>query len=56
MLSHLIHWSLAFGAEAGILGATLYMLVGALFVRHTFCKYMCPVGLMQLLFGWFSPI
>jgi len=25
-------------------------------VRHTLCKYVCGAGLMQMLFGWASPV
>ncbi|HXX54198.1 MAG TPA: 4Fe-4S dicluster domain-containing protein, partial [Thermodesulfovibrionales bacterium] len=45
-----------FGVKAGILGVALYILIGSVFVRHTFCKYVCAAGLMQMLFGWVSPI
>jgi polyferredoxin len=45
-----------FGVKAGIIGVALYMLIGSIFVRHTFCKYVCAAGLMQMLFGWVSPI
>lgn len=45
-----------FGVKAGIIGVSLYMLITSIFVRHLFCKYVCAVGLMQMLFGWVSPV
>jgi ferredoxin-type protein NapH len=47
---------LSFGVKAGIIGVTLYMLVTSVLVRHVFCKYICAAGLMQMLFGWVSPL
>ncbi len=44
------------GVKAGILGVSIYMLIGSVFVRHAFCKYVCAAGLMQTLFGWISPL
>lgn len=54
--SQLIHSNLTFGVKAGIIGVSIYMLVGSVFVRHTFCKFVCAAGLMQMLFGWVSPV
>ncbi|HCL81128.1 MAG: hypothetical protein A2077_04835 [Nitrospirae bacterium GWC2_46_6] len=48
--------SLTFGVEAGIIGGSIYMLITSILVRHTFCKYVCAAGLMQMLFGWISPV
>jgi len=45
-----------FGVKAGIIGVSIYMLIGSIFVRHAFCKYVCAAGLMQMLFGWISPV
>lgn len=50
------HGEFTFGVKAGITGVALYMLIGSIFVRHTFCKYVCAAGLMQMLFGWVSPV
>lgn len=50
------HGEFTFGVKAGIIGVALYMLIGSIFVRHTFCKYVCAAGLMQMLFGWVSPV
>jgi ferredoxin-type protein NapH len=47
---------LSFGVKAGITGVTIYMIVTAVLVRHVFCKYICAAGLMQMLFGWISPV
>ena len=47
---------LSFGVKAGILGVTLYMFITSVLVRHVFCKYICAAGLMQMLFGWVSPV
>lgn len=49
-------WEFAFGLKAGIIGVSIYMIIGSVFVRHTFCKYVCAAGLMQTLFGWISPV
>jgi polyferredoxin len=54
--NQLIHGSLTFGVKAGIVGVSLYMLIGSIFVRHAFCKFVCAAGLMQMLFGWVSPV
>ncbi len=43
------------GLVAGITGVTLYIIITSIFVRHVFCKYVCAPGLMQMIFGWFSP-
>lgn len=45
-----------FRVKAGIIGVSIYMFVTSILVRHTFCKYVCAAGLMQMLFGWVSPI
>ncbi|MBI5213559.1 MAG: 4Fe-4S binding protein [Nitrospirae bacterium] len=47
---------LTFGVKAGIIGVSTYMFVTSILVRHTFCKYVCAAGLMQMLFGWISPV
>ncbi|MGE5893587.1 MAG: 4Fe-4S binding protein [bacterium] len=47
---------LSFGVKAGIIGVTIYMFVTSVLARHTFCKYVCAAGLMQMLFGWVSPL
>lgn len=47
---------LTFGVKAGIIGVSIYMFVTSILVRHTFCKYVCAAGLMQMLFGWISPV
>lgn len=48
--------NLTFGVKAGIIGVSIYMFITSIFVRHTFCKYVCAAGLMQMLFGWISPV
>ena len=30
--------------------------VTSILVRHAFCRYVCAAGLMQMLFGWVSPV
>lgn len=45
-----------FGVKAGIIGVSVYMLISSILVRHTICKYVCSAGLMQMLFGWVSPV
>jgi len=48
--------NLSFGLKAGIIGVSLYMVITSVFVRHLFCRYVCAPGLMQMLFGWVSPV
>jgi polyferredoxin len=48
--------SLTFGVKAGIIGVSIYMFITSIFVRHTFCKYVCAPGLMQMFFGLVSPV
>lgn len=52
----IINWNFSFGVKAGIIGVSTYILTTSIFVRHLFCKYVCAAGLMQMLFGWVSPI
>ena len=52
----IMHGDITFGVKAGIIGVSVYMLIGSVFVRHTFCKFVCAAGLMQMLFGWISPV
>ncbi len=47
--------NLSTGLMAGMIGVTIYIVITSILVRHTFCKYVCAPGLMQTLFGWFSP-
>jgi polyferredoxin len=47
---------LSFGVKAGIIGVALYMLITSVLVRHVLCRYVCAAGLMQMLFGWISPV
>jgi ferredoxin-type protein NapH len=49
-------WHFTFGVKAGIIGVSIYMLVTSIFVRHVLCKFICAAGLMQMLFGWISPL
>jgi ferredoxin-type protein NapH len=49
-------WHFTFGVKAGIIGVALYMLVTSVLVRHVLCKFICAAGLMQMLFGWISPL
>jgi polyferredoxin len=49
-------WEFTFGVKAGIIGVAIYMLVSSIFVRHVLCKFVCAAGLMQMLFGWISPL
>ncbi len=48
--------SLSKGLRYGIIGVSIYIFITSIFVRHVFCKYICAAGLMQMLFGWISPI
>jgi len=45
-----------FGVQAGIIGVAIYMLITSIVVRHVLCRYVCAAGLMQMLFGWISPV
>ncbi len=51
-----IHWEFTFGVKAGIIGVAIYIFISSLIVRHALCKYVCSAGLMQMLFGWASPV
>ncbi len=46
----------SFGLKAGVIGVSSYMFLSFIFVRHTICKYFCAAGLMQMIFGWASPV
>jgi polyferredoxin len=52
----IMSFNFTFGVKAGIIGVSLYMLITSLFVRHALCKFVCAAGLMQMLFGWVSPL
>jgi len=54
--SQIMSWNFTFGVKAGIIGVALYMLITSILVRHSLCKYICAAGLMQMLFGWASPV
>lgn len=54
--SQIINWEFTFGVKAGIIGVSVYILTTSIFVRHTLCKFVCAAGLMQMLFGWISPV
>jgi polyferredoxin len=54
--SQIINWEFTFGVKAGIIGVSIYIFISAMIVRHTLCKYVCGAGLMQMLFGWASPV
>jgi polyferredoxin len=49
-------WDFTFGVKAGIIGVSIYLLITSIFVRHVLCKFVCAAGLMQMLFGWISPL
>ena len=52
----IMSWEFTFGVKAGITGVAIYMLVTSVLVRHVLCRYVCAAGLMQMLFGWVSPL
>lgn len=52
----IVTWDFTFGVKAGIIGVAVYMLITSIFVRHVLCRYVCAAGLMQMLFGWISPV
>jgi polyferredoxin len=45
-----------FGVKAGVIGVSIYMLTTSIFIRHALCRFVCAAGLMQMLFGWVSPV
>lgn len=49
-------WNFTFGVKAGIIGVSIYMVITSVLIRHSLCKYICAAGLMQMLFGWVSPV
>ncbi|HUJ19402.1 MAG TPA: 4Fe-4S binding protein [Nitrospirota bacterium] len=49
-------WHFTFGVKAGIIGVAIYMLITSVLVRHVLCRFVCAAGLMQMLFGWISPV
>ncbi len=54
--AQILNWDFTFGVKAGIIGVSIYMLITSILVRHSLCKYICAAGLMQMLFGWISPV
>lgn len=54
--SQIATWNFTFGVKAGIIGVSIYMLITSVLVRHVLCKFVCAAGLMQMLFGYISPI
>lgn len=52
----IVCWDFTFGVKAGIIGVSIYMLLTSVLVRHVLCKFVCAAGLMQMLFGWVSPV
>ena len=52
----IINWEFTFGVKAGIIGVSIYMFITSVFVRHALCRFICAAGLMQMLFGWVSPV
>lgn len=54
--SQIVSWDFTFGVKAGIIGVSIYMIITSVLVRHVLCKFVCAAGLMQMLFGWVSPV
>jgi polyferredoxin len=54
--SQIATWNFTFGVKAGIIGVSIYMLITSVLVRHVLCKFICAAGLMQMLFGYISPV
>ncbi len=52
----IMNWNFTFGVKAGIIGVAAYMLITSILVRHVLCRFVCAAGLMQMLFGWISPM
>lgn len=49
-------WDFTFGVKAGIIGVAIYMLITSILIRHVICRFVCAAGLMQMMFGWVSPL
>jgi ferredoxin-type protein NapH len=49
-------WNFTFGVKAGLIGVAGYTLITSVLVRHILCRFVCAAGLMQMLFGWISPV
>lgn len=56
VFSQIANWEFTFGVKAGIIGVAIYMLITSILVRHVLCRFVCAAGLMQMLFGWVSPV
>ena len=56
IFSQIAHWDFTFGVKAGIIGVAIYMVITSVLVRHVLCRFVCAAGLMQMLFGWVSPV
>ncbi len=56
VFSQIMTGEFTFGVKAGIIGVAIYMLVTSILVRHVLCRFVCAAGLMQMLFGWISPV
>ncbi|RJQ20264.1 MAG: 4Fe-4S binding protein [Nitrospiraceae bacterium] len=54
--SQVISRDFTFGVKAGTTGVAIYIFISSMIVRHTLCKFVCSAGLMQMLFGWASPV
>lgn len=54
--NQIVNWEFTFGVKAGIIGVSIYMIITSVFVRHILCRFVCAAGLMQMLFGWASPV
>jgi polyferredoxin len=49
-------WNFTFGVKSGSIGASIYMLITSISVRHVPCRFVCAAGFMQMLLGWVSPV
>ena len=56
IFSQIANMQFTFGVKAGIIGVAVYMLITSVLVRHVLCRFVCAAGLMQMLFGWVSPV
>lgn len=56
IFSQIADGNFTFGVKAGIIGVVAYMLITSVLVRHVLCRFICAAGLMQMLFGWVSPV
>ncbi len=56
LLQQAMTFEFSTGVRAAMVGLWVYVIATSVLLRHIFCKYICAPGLMQVLFGWISPV